>query len=54
MLVEFSHLTYRATGYYTGAMGEDGTLFRGGFLGEFEDPTIGSTIMVKVIKPYLL
>ena len=30
-------------------MGEDGSLFRGGFLGEFEDPTAGSTVMVKVV-----
>lgn len=41
----------RATGFYTGAIGNDGTLFNGGFLGEFEDPELGSTILVKTHRP---
>jgi len=41
----------RATGYYTGAVGNDGSLYRGGFLGEFEDPDNGTTILVKTHRP---
>ena len=37
----------RATGFYTGSVHDDGTLFEGGFLGEFEDVDSGKIIMVK-------
>ena len=35
------YMIERATGFYTGAVGNDGTLFNGGFLGEFEEPELG-------------
>ena len=43
----------RATGYYTGAIGNDGTLYRGGFLGEYEDSEAGTTILVKTHRPII-
>ena len=38
----------RATGFFTGAVGNDSSLFHGGFLGEFEKQNAGTTILVKV------
>ncbi|CBY38547.1 unnamed protein product [Oikopleura dioica] len=37
----------RATGFFTGAVANDSSLFNGGFLGEFEDQDAGTTILVK-------
>jgi hypothetical protein len=39
----------RATGFFTGAVANDSSLFNGGFLGEFENQNAGTTILVKVI-----
>ena len=47
------YMIERATGYYTGAIGNDGTLYRGGFLGEFEDSEAGTTILVKTHRPII-
>ena len=38
----------RATGFFTGAVANDSTLYNGGFLGEFESDNAGTTILVKV------
>ena len=47
------YMIERATGYYTGAIGNDGTLYRGGFLGEYEDSEAGTTILVKTHRPII-
>ena len=41
----------RATGYFTGSIAEDGTLFEGGFKGEFENVDNGRTILIKSHRP---
>ena len=37
----------RATGYFTGSVADDGSLFDGGFKGEFEDIEAGTTVLIK-------
>ncbi|CAG5096594.1 Oidioi.mRNA.OKI2018_I69.XSR.g14692.t1.cds [Oikopleura dioica] len=37
----------RATGYFTGAVANDSSLFAGGFVGEYEHQNAGTTILVK-------
>ena len=36
-----------ATGFYTGSVYDDGTLYHGGMIGEKEDPHLNNTIVVK-------
>lgn len=40
-------LIERSTGWYTGSVAEDKSLFNGGFKGEFEKQDLGTTVVVK-------
>jgi len=40
-------LIERSTGWYTGSVAEDKSLYNGGFQGEFEKPDLGTTVVVK-------
>ncbi|XP_077997841.1 sialate:O-sulfotransferase 1-like [Glandiceps talaboti] len=45
------HLIEEATGYYTGSVFHDSTLYESGFIGEYEDKYSGTTLTIKTHSP---
>jgi len=43
----FRHLIEQATGFYTGSVYRDGTIFKAGLLGEMDEVLTGRTVVVK-------